>query len=204
MKMGNNRRGFTGWRMAAALVIGALVAGCAPTVKPYASAKLKENSGGGMAILPLDNLSKTPNTGKSLDNVILIEFLKKVPLTFVDPGDVAAALSDVRIRLATSIPKETMQGLGKKMGVDYFLVGIVHDYEVQPLSGAGGAGQVPAISITLRVLEANSGTIVWAANYTRRGNDRESIFGMGRVQTLTSLAEETAAELAQAFAASFK
>lgn len=182
----------------------AVFAGCAPSVKPFASTQLKTREGARMAILPLDNLSKTPNTGRSLDNVILIEFLKRSPLTIVDPGEVAAALSEVRIRLATAISKENVQILGKKLGVDYFLVGIVHDYDMQTLSGAGGSGQVPAISITLRLIDANTGDIVWATNYTRRGNDRESVFGIGRVQSLTSLAEETAAELAQAFATSFR
>lgn len=182
----------------------AVSAGCAPTIKPFASAKLKAREGARMAILPLDNLSKTPNTGRSMDNVILIEFLKRAPLNIVDPGEVAGALSEVRVRLATSMSKETVQILGKKLGVDYFLVGIIHDYEMQMMSGAGGTGNVPAISITLRLIDANTGDIVWATNYTRRGNDREKVFGIGRVQSLTSLAEETAAELAQAFAGSFR
>lgn len=182
----------------------AILAGCAPSLQPFASSKLKYKEGARMAILPLDNLSKTPNTGRSMDNVILIEFLKRAPISVVDPGEVAAALSEVRIRLATAISKENVQILGKKLGVDYFLVGIIHDYDMQTLTGAGGTGPVPSISITLRLIDAGSGDIVWATNYTRRGNDREKVFGIGRVQSLNALAEETAAELAQAFAASYR
>lgn len=188
----------------AVLLFLAVLAGCAPSIKPFTSAKLKVKEGARMAILPLDNLSKTPNTGKSLDNVLLVEFLKKTPVAVVDPGEVAAALSEVRIRLATSISRENVQLLGKKLAVDYFLVGIVHDYEMQASTGIGGGGAVPALSISLRLLDAVTGDIVWGTNYTRRGSDRETVFGIGRVQSLNSLAEETAAELAQAFAASFR
>lgn len=178
-----------------------LTAGCAkPHVRPFTSSSLKGGQGLKMAILPVDNLSRSANTGRSLDNILLVEFLKRVPATVIDPGEVAAAISDARVRLATSIPRETVKSLGKRLEVDFFVIGIVHEYEIQAVSGPGGTVSVPVITVTVRVLDAATGNIVWATNVTRRGNDRETVFGIGRIGSVSDLAERMAEELAEAFA----
>jgi curli biogenesis system outer membrane secretion channel CsgG len=82
------------------------------------------------------------------------------------------------------------------------MVGIVHEFDVMMMSGAGGTGQVPQIAVTLRIVDAATGQIVWAGNASRTGKDRETVFGMGRVDSLNTLAEMTAQELARAFAQS--
>jgi curli biogenesis system outer membrane secretion channel CsgG len=157
-----------------------------------------------MAILPFDNLSDDQGAGKTMENLALVEFLKRTPAKIVDPGEVSAALLQERVRLATSIPKETIRSLGANLGVDLFLVGIVHEYGMQRASGAGGSGDIPVVSLTLRILDAETGDIVWAISSARRGNDRETAFGMGRIDSLEQLAQSTAMELAQAYAVSMR
>lgn len=185
-----------------ALLLIAL-SGCGPSLKPFASKDLKGGEGARMAILPFDNLSSTQGAGKSMEGLVLIEFLKRSTLKVVDPGEVSAALSKERIRLATSIPKETVRALGGGLGVGFLMMGTVHQYEMQSVSGAG-AGNIPVIALTVRIIDVESGDIVWASTITRRGNDRELVFGIGKIQSLNALAEETAMELAQAFADSIK
>lgn len=188
-------------------VIAFALVGCTGSLKsgsPFAGRDLKGGEGVRMAILSFDNLSKSQGAGKSMENIMLTEVLKAAPITIVDPGEVAAALSEERVRLATSIPRENLLVLGKKLAVDYFMVGIVHEFEMQSMTGAGGAGQVPLISITLRVIDAKTGDIVWACNATRSGKDKETIFGIGKIDSLNALAELTAQDLAQAFARSFR
>jgi TolB-like protein len=156
-----------------------------------------------MAILPFENLSKAPGAGKTLEGMVLVEFLKSTPLAIVDPGEVAAALSKERVRIATSMSKEALDAVAANLRVDLVLVGTLHDYDMQTTTGAGGSGQVPVLAMTVRILDARTGGIVWAANATRRGTDRETVFGIGRIHSLNTLAEETAADMAKAFAASF-
>jgi len=153
-----------------------------------------------MAILPFDNLSSTQGAGKTIENLVLIEFLKRSTLKVIDPGEVSAILSKERIRLATSIPKETIRTLGTGLGAGLLMMGTVHQYEMLTASGAGGSGTIPTVAVTVRIIDAESGDIVWATTVTRRGNDREIVFGIGKIQSLNQLAEETAMELAQAFA----
>jgi TolB-like protein len=180
-----------------------VLSACGPSIKPFASRELKGGEGVRMAILPFDNLSSTQGAGKSIEGLVLIEFLKRSTLKVVDPGEVQAVLSKERIRLATSIPKETVRTLGEGLGVRLLMMGTVHQYEMQAATGAG-AGNMPVIAISLRIIEVETGDIVWASTVTRRGNDRELVFGIGKIQSLNQLAEETAMELAQAFADSIK
>ena len=53
-----------------------MLSGCGPSVKPFAGRNLKGGEGVKMAILSFDNLSKTQGAGKSMENMILTEFLK--------------------------------------------------------------------------------------------------------------------------------
>jgi len=174
--------------------------GCGPSIKPFASKNLKGGEEVRMAILPFDNLSNTQGAGRSIESLVLIEFLKRSTLKIVDPGEVSSVLSRERIRLATNIPKETIHTLGTGLGVRLLMMGTVHQYEMQSASGAGGSGNIPVIAVTLRIIDTDSGDIVWASTATRRGNDREIVFGIGKIQSLNQLAEVISMELAQAFA----
>src|SRR3990172_2098946 len=79
-------------------LLALFLSGCGPSLKPFASKDLK-GEGARMAILPFDNLSSTQGAGKSMEGLVLVEFLKKSTLKVVDPGEVSAALSKERIRL---------------------------------------------------------------------------------------------------------
>ncbi|MBI5576049.1 MAG: hypothetical protein HY896_06755 [Deltaproteobacteria bacterium] len=191
-------------RIAALLLVSALLFGCGPTLKPFTGAGLRKGEGVKMAILPFENLSKTQGAGKSMESYILVELLKNAPVMVLDPGEVNAMLSKERVRLATSIPRETLVALGRGLGVDLFMMGTVHDFDMQIATGAGGSGQIPVVSMSLRILDASTGDIVWAGNASRRGSDRETVFGIGRIHSINNLAEETAAEMARAFSASLR
>lgn len=193
-----NRTLGSGAALALALFFGIMLSGCGTSIKPFVGKDFKEAEGAKMAILPLDNMSKTQGAGKSLENIMLIELLSRTSLTIVDPGEVAAALSQERVRLATSIKKESIRNLGKTLGVNFLMVGVVHEYDFQSFSGAAGSGSMPVIAVTLRVIDTNTAGIVWAGNATRRGNDRETVFGIGRVHSLNALAEQVAIEFAEA------
>lgn len=180
------------------------LSGCGPgrIAEPYAGQGLKGEEGIRVAILPFDNLSDDQGAGKTMENLVLIEFLKNTSARFVDMGEVMAALLEKRIRLATSIPREVLIGLGQRLEVDYFVLGIVHEYTMQRMSGSGGSGEVPVVSISLRILDAQIGDIVWATSAARRGNDRETVFGIGRIDSIEQLAQMTAQKIAQNFARS--
>jgi hypothetical protein len=192
-------------RAAAGLALAALLLGaCGGRVKPYAGADLAARSRSGervkLAILPFENLSKATGAGKTLEGMILVEILKRAPLSVLDPGEIAAALSKERVRVPTSMSRETLEAVAGTLHADLVLVGTVHEYDMQ--SGTGPGGPIPVLAVTLRVLDPHGGDIVWAASTARRGTDKESVFGIGRIHSLNDLAEDTAAAMASAFAVS--
>lgn len=178
--------------------------GLGRNAEPFAGQGLKGGEGVRMAILPFDNLSAEQGAGKTLESLVLVEFLKNTSAKILDPGEIMAALVEERIRLATSISREGLVKLGQRLSVDYFIVSIVHEYGMQRMSGSGGSGEVPVVSLTMRILDAQTGDIVWATSEARRGNDRETVFGAGRIDSIEQLAQKTAQEIAQNFAKSLK
>lgn len=179
-----------------------LLTGCSSmSLAPYASTNFRA---GKMAILPFDNLSTAQGAAKAMENFVLVEFLKITNLTVVEPGTVGASLSEERVRLATNISRETLVKLGAALGVDLIMIGVVNEYQMQRLSGASGSGETPVLSVSVRILDAKTGGIVWAVNASRSGNDAETIFGMGRIQSMHELAAVTAASLAESCADSLQ
>ncbi len=185
------------------LVLGLSACG-RPVMKPFASPDLRSRSGLSIALLPFDNLTQDSRAGKTMENMVLVEFLKQVPssVRFVDPGEVNAALVDERIRVTTAIPGTAVKALGDRLGADLLLQGVVQGFEMQRVTSASGAGDVPVVSLSLRMVDTKTGEIVWALSSSRRGNDQEKVFGIGRVDSLEQLSQEVVGEMAAAFAKS--
>lgn len=189
----------------AVLLAPTLLVGCGgQRMSPYISDNLVGGDGGRIAILPFDNLSADQRAAKTLETMVMVEFLKQTSMNVIDPGVVHEALVQERVRLATAIPRANLISLGERLGVDIFIIGIVHEYAMQRATGAGGVGDVPAISLTLRALDAKSGEILWALSANKRGNDRESVFGIGRINSLDRLSNDTARDAARVFASSLR
>lgn len=187
------------------VLVALSLTGCGSRIaEPFADQALTSSQNPSIAILPFDNLSDDQGAGKTMENLILVEFLKNSPARVIDPGEVMAALVEERIRLATSIPRKTLKALGQRLDVTHFILGIVHEYTMQRMSGSGGSGEVPIVSLTLRILDAQSGDIVWATSAARRGNDSETVFGIGRIDSIEQLAQVTAQEIADNFSATLK
>jgi hypothetical protein len=54
---------------------------------------------------------------------------------------------------------------------------------------------VPSVGATLRLVEAATGSVRWAGVHFRAGDDRETLFGWGRVKTVERLIDDLAAEM---------
>lgn len=178
------------------LVVLFLMSGCGfSSPPPFASMDFKA---GKLAILPFDNLSEAPGAAKTMENFILVEFLKIPDLSIFEPGEVGEAISRQRVRLATNIPQDVVLKIGESLNADLIMIGVVHDFQMQRLTGASGSGETPVLAASVRILDARTGGIVWATSVSRNGMDSESIFGIGRIRSLNQLAADTAAEIAGA------
>jgi hypothetical protein len=62
-----------------------------------------------------------------------------------------------------------------------------------------GEGPVPSVGASLRLVQAASGRVWWAGVHFRSGEDKESVFGWGRVRSPERLVSELAAEMLRDF-----
>jgi hypothetical protein len=107
------------------------------------------------------------------------ELLATGAVDVVEPGEVQAAL----VKIAGAIPgrpvapsTEQVLALGKALGVQALLLGSVTQSENQ----RSGAVAIPAVTIDLHLVEAETGATVWAATHSEKGGSLEArVLGTG-------------------------
>lgn len=144
-----------------------------------------------LAILPFSNYSGKEDAGKQITNAFLVELLKKPFLVLIEPGEVEKALREERVRSTDKIDFETAALLREKLGVDLIMIGAVNEYDYMQIENR----QIPRIGVSVRILDATDGSIVWAGIHSRKGDDTELVFGWGLVKSLTQLSRICARDM---------
>lgn len=168
-----------------------------PLLTPYEFDKYSSPPMPRLAILPLENFSPSERASKKVSDIFLVEFLKMKNIYLIEPGNIEIALADERIRNTSIMPMKTVKVLADRLNADLIMIGSILEFEMQ--QSRGGTGTVPMLSLTLRILDARTGNIVWAANVNSRGDDKEKLFGIGKIHSLDKLVETTAKEIVYEF-----
>lgn len=124
-------------------------------------------SAGRWVILPVVNNSETPQAGERLE-AILDTFLRKGGIATLDrypppKEDDTHLVSSDRQRYEAAL--EWARGAK----YDYAVGGSVEEWRYK-----SGLDAEPAIGITMRVLEVNTGKVLWAATGTRTGGSSQN------------------------------
>ena len=88
-----------------------------------------------------------------------------------------------------------MDRFGSELGADALLIGSVLAFGYRDAD----VGAVPEFSVTLRLIETPGGKCLWSGTQARSGNDRESVFGIGRIDNLERLATAAVRDLVATF-----
>jgi TolB-like protein len=172
-------------------LLAALTAGCGGTSRDFTATDFPPEGKFRIAVLPLTNLSGDPAAAEIVGNALTVEVLANGSFEVVHPALVNSSLAELRIRYADRMNSQQLEQLGKKLDVAGVLVGTVGAYEYRHLEGT----DYPHVSIHARILRVPDGKILWAADHSRLGNDREFILGLGLVSSLTQLAQRVAQEM---------
>jgi TolB-like protein len=165
--------------------------GCAGNPTTFRAPADGIQAGDTLAVLPLVNLSQQQNAPDVVQNAVVVQLLEIGKFSVVDPGRVQDLVVRKRLRLADRLPLATLQEVGTELGCRFVLVGSVNAFGMV----MEGPVSYPSVSVTMRMVRCDDGTIVWAGSHARRGDDTESVFGLGRVATLEQLTDKTVAEL---------
>lgn len=181
-------------RVSTSLAIVGLVllaaAGCGPGVRAFRAPGPGLAPGTTIAFLPLTNLTEHESAGRLVTDRLLVELGRTRRFTVQDPGIVIGELRRLRILTPDRMSSTQMADLALATGASHFLTGTVTLYR----EADSTPGSFPAAAFTLRLIDGTSATVLWAVSLARTGDDRETVFGLGRVRTGDRLVSDMAGE----------
>ncbi|NWB93264.1 transporter [Pseudomonas agarici] len=147
-------------------MVAVLLAGCGSFTgqrSPELSSKAR------WGVLPLVNYSQTPQAGERSEQILLSVLSSRglQPQVYAGaPEQGEQALLDDNERLAGAMDWAREQKL------DYVVSGSVEEWQYK-----NGLDGEPAVGISLRVVEASTGKVLWSTSGARAGWSRESLAG---------------------------
>lgn len=173
-------------RLAALLAL----AGCA-TVEPYRDANMDFSSLKAVAVLPLANLTRDQQGAERVRDVLTNQLQAGGAFYVVPPGEISRGISRVGIVNATTPSTEEVVKLGALLKADAVITGVVREY------GEMRSGNVASnvISVSLQLVETQTGRVVWSAAVTKGGvGMKERLLGGGG-EPMTIITEKAVDEL---------
>jgi curli biogenesis system outer membrane secretion channel CsgG len=145
----------------------AALAGCSANPKPTEFVNPRFDFGfvERVAVLPFENLSNDRQAGARATRLLITELLATGTLDVVEPGEVQAALGKFGTRVVQP-SHEQIVALGEGLGVQALILGTVTQSD---LARAGSAA-VPVVALDVRMVEVETGTVVWAATASVKGD----------------------------------
>jgi TolB-like protein len=148
-----------------------------------------------VALVPLENLSGREEQSEIFTKVLFAQLVASGAFEMVESTRVDAAMDTLGIRSATSMTPLGLRALADTLDARYvFLGSVLESGTIQSASGP-----VPAVGIALRLIEVADGRVVWAGVHFRSGEDRETVFGWGRVMSNERLISELASDMLRDF-----
>lgn len=125
-------------------------------------------AGAKWGLLPIINYSQTPQAGERSEQILLSVLSDRGVLPRVYPrgDDQDLLLLDDRKRYEQALIWAQGQSL------DYLITGSVEEWQYK-----NGLDGEPAVGISLRILDAQSGQVLWSNSGARAGWSRESLAG---------------------------
>lgn len=118
-----------------------------------------------VAVLPLENLSSDQAAGEKIRKIAVTELLATGIVDVIEPGQVNRILAQQNIQNPATMSPEDFKKVGGALGVQLLVVGSVETYDRITIGGV----QAPEVTLTMRGVDVESGTIVWAASHTQGG-----------------------------------
>jgi hypothetical protein len=114
-----------------------------------------------VAIMPFK--APTELIGASVSDMFVTELLRAGRYTLVERSQMANVLSESELALAGLSEKKAVE-VGNMLGADAVIIGTVDEYGTV----AKGGRTIPVVGIALRMIDCQSGKVMWSADLARR------------------------------------
>lgn len=152
-----------------------------------------------IGVLPFANQADDALAGEKVTEHFMTEVLINGDLAVVDPGQFNAIVTQVNRAAVSgktlSLSPDQMNQIAEVAGVQGIFEGIVHEYHMIQLGGE----QYPVISLTVKFVDAPTGTVVWQSNVTARGGPNLPIVSFGESFLLGELTQKVVRQVVKDF-----
>ncbi len=129
-----------------------------------------------VAVLPFQNLSREGQAADRVRDVFATALLATGGVYVLPQGEVTRGLTKAAVALQMTPTREDAVNLGKALSVEAIFTGTVKEYgEVR-----SGNVSANAISMSVQMIETQTGKVVWSGSTTKGGIDAwDRLFGGG-------------------------
>jgi len=145
-----------------------------------------------VAILPFENASERRGAGRILTDLFTTALFQSGRFQVLEPGEVQEALIALGAAPYGAIDFETLKGLRERIGLDAVILGTVYTYNEGLKKGATTS---PEVALDARMLQAETGRILWFAAHARNGEEYQIVLDFGRIRSMVPLALKVIGEM---------
>jgi hypothetical protein len=152
-----------------------------------------------VGVLPFANQTDDALAGEKVTEHFMTEVLINGELEVMDPGQFQAVVTQVGRSAAPGktlgLSPDQLGQIADISGVQGIFEGIVHEYSMIQLGGE----RYPVISMTVKFVDAPTGTVVWQSNITARGGPNLPIVSIGESFLLGELTQKVVRKVVKDF-----
>ena len=138
---------------------------CASTPEKYHDSKMDFSAVQTVAVMPFANLASEKLAGDRVRDTFITSLLSTEAMYVLPTGEVARGISRAGIADPSSPSPEEVKKLGGLLKVNAVITGVVREYgEVR-----SGSTSANVISLSVTMMEADTGKVVWTASSTKGG-----------------------------------
>ncbi|MEW5800840.1 MAG: hypothetical protein AB1847_01930 [bacterium] len=152
------------------------IAGCGVKPKVYINPNTNFGFIKRVAVLPFENLTSDRFADKKVRDVFVTSLLSTNVIDVPELGEVLKALETQGVASQEAVTGDVAKVVGQMLGVQGLILGTVEEYSMNRTM----SGSFPEIAITMRMLDAKTGNIIWSVSHTTMGRRvLPTIFGIG-------------------------
>ncbi|MDH5298054.1 MAG: hypothetical protein OEV91_03465 [Desulfobulbaceae bacterium] len=144
-----------------------------------------------IALLPFINESNYAQADLIVYKIFMSELANAANFDIAQEGDVRKTYRQLRIYPQQQPSFEQLRILADRLNAQMLITGTVH--EAQETST--GNFNNPSLTISLQLIDARSGRILWNTYHTKKGDQYQKVMHFGMVSTLSGLAQRMSREV---------
>ena len=158
------------------LIISALLliaSGCGHTLeRDYVESEDTIENIKTVAVMPFENLTKFPDAGEIVSELFTTELYQSTHFKILDRNQAKRVMREKKITPPQIIDRRFAQKIGKILEVDGVFIGSVSEYWYRlEKKKRRQAGEEPAVGVNARLIDVESGEVVWASSHSRSSHD---------------------------------